>query len=186
MADAEIVELPLPWRYTKRDLERMDDATFQAARPTPPPPRPGDDWTAYNEYRLNRQKWDAENRRRVALASPHPNWSHRTHCCAVHVEVDLGSERGAAWGYKAPHRARWERLHMPCGKPAVAWDGSDRRRVGNLWGACRDHIRQAIDDDPTRTWYWHTGAVIDDTFDLDAELLLLVLGGTHTANGSGR
>lgn len=76
---------------------------------------------------------------------------------------------------KVEHRSPWERQARRCGAKTVAYDGTDRRAVGELHGACRHHLPQAMIDDPSRSWLWDATGQPVDPASLDGELVLLAL-----------
>jgi hypothetical protein len=182
MGDVVQGRFPFAWSFTKRQLEQLSEQAFADARPErpvfPTPGQPDPEWwkNVYEPWRKALRAWDAEQRRRVSIVAPHPNWENRKKRCAVQVEIECDSKRGQVTGYKGPHRARWEHVHLTCSETPVAYDGTDRRRVGYLYGACARHIAQAMADDPDRVWIWGNGVVIDDTFNLEDELTMLALG----------
>ena len=126
----------------------------------------------------HRKAWDAwrrrqEARQRAALRAtlPHPNWQNRQPTCYVSVPGPVVGGMGVITKAK---QSPWLRSTKHCGEGAVAWDGTDRRAVGYLYGACAFHLLRAIYDDGTRTWIWDNGTPVDPNT-LDAELVVRAL-----------
>lgn len=118
-----------------------------------------EEWRKWKERRLKAER-AAE---RAAL--PHPNWQSRTYRCVVGVPVKPTLKHAA-----------WERAVERCGGRVVAFDGTDTRATGFLYGACARHLSQAVADDPERRWLWADGRPLDRA-DVEGELTLLVLAG---------
>lgn len=112
-----------------------------------------------------RQSAKARAAHRATL--PHPNWLNRHPMCSV--MVPSGVLMGGMGPVTKRKQSPWLRVHDSCGAPCVAWDGTDRRAVGHLRGACPRHLLRALYDDGTRDWYWRDGTPLNPaTDDLDA------------------
>lgn len=129
-------------------------------------------WLAHHK----RVEKAARKAKRATLV--HPLWAERQRACAVHVLMDptrygLGTKPAKG---RPPKRSRWERQTMPCYARCVAWDVTDPRAVGYLYGACARHLLQALDDDSSRTWRWADERIVVRE-EAEDECALAVLGG---------
>lgn len=120
----------------------------------------------------HRSAWRKAAERRVAKTRAaqrallvHPNWENRRRSCVVGVPMEPTLKHPA-----------WERETRHCGAPVVAYDTTDKRVTGFLYGACAQHLAQALADCPEREWRWTDGRELDRT-SVEEELTLMVLGG---------
>lgn len=157
MTDAQILQFPEPWDPNgpgQRAPQEWDNDAQRVAY-----------WQRWKEWRKARDKIHAKQRAEERAKLAHPNWGNRRSGCCIPIPLPPTSI----------HHSVWERQTRACNARVVAWDGTDTRAMGYLYGACSAHLRQAIGDDPTRRWLWADGRAVEaETF--EDELTLIVLG----------
>lgn len=143
--------------------------------------QPWREWSQRNSSR--RARYEAKQRAEKAKRDPHPNWSNRDRLCDVWVPESEAKTSAAANLVARParsvHYGAWQVRYAPCGARCVAFDVTDRRRVGNLYGACARHLLDALAADRSRTWMWADGRPLDRSSDLVGETALLSLAGVR-------
>lgn len=120
---------------------------------------------AWSNWRKRQEAKAREERRRTL---PHRNWDARVPGCWV----------GVAEPIRKPtlKHGRWERTPVRCGRRAIAFDVTDTRAMGGVYGACAQHLLRALADDPSRSWMWNDGRPLDrENDDVESECVVAVL-----------
>lgn len=137
-----------------------------------------EDWTNADAHHKawdnHRKRQEAKQRATHRATLPHPNWQNRRPTCIVPVPGPLTGGMGEITKAK---QSPWIRATRACDQPCVAFDGTDRRAVGFLYGVCDQHLLRALYDDPTREWWWRDGTPLARTADLETHLAFLALAG---------